>query len=58
MDTPARWRWFGLVAVSLGVALIVVDITMVNVIIAPTILVTTAFVARPTPTPAVEQPVA
>ncbi|WP_246011750.1 MFS transporter [Nocardia mexicana] len=37
MDTPARWRWFGLVAVSLGVALIVVDITIVNVIIAPII---------------------
>ncbi|MEV8422663.1 MFS transporter [Streptomyces niveus] len=30
-------QWFGLVAVSLGVALIVVDLTIVNVIVAPII---------------------
>ena len=30
-------QWFGLVAVSLGVALIVVDITIVNVVLAPII---------------------
>ncbi|MCP2319769.1 drug resistance transporter, EmrB/QacA subfamily [Nocardia amikacinitolerans] len=36
-DTPSARRWFGLIAVSLGVALIVVDLTIVNVIVAPII---------------------
>ncbi|WP_245746570.1 MFS transporter [Nocardia altamirensis] len=36
-DSPSPRRWFGLVAVSLGVALIVVDLTIVNVILAPII---------------------
>ncbi|MBN6037659.1 MFS transporter [Amycolatopsis sp. 195334CR] len=36
MHRPAH-RWLGLVAVSLGVALIVVDLTIVNVILAPVI---------------------
>lgn len=35
--TPSMRQWFGLVAVSLGVALIVVDLTIVNVIVAPII---------------------
>lgn len=35
--TPSPRQWFGLVAVSLGVALIVVDLTIVNVIVAPII---------------------
>ncbi|MER5494462.1 MFS transporter [Streptomyces sp. NPDC002490] len=34
---PSRRQWLGLVTVSLGVALIVVDITIVNVILAPII---------------------
>ncbi|MDX3230844.1 DHA2 family efflux MFS transporter permease subunit [Streptomyces sp. ME19-01-6] len=34
---PTKRQWFGLIAVSLGVALIVVDITIVNVILAPVI---------------------
>lgn len=34
-DTPTLRQWLGLIAVSLGVALIVVDLTIVNVIIAP-----------------------
>lgn len=34
---PTQRQWFGLIAVSLGVALIVVDITIVNVILAPVI---------------------
>ncbi|MFH8369816.1 MFS transporter [Streptomyces sp. NPDC018031] len=34
---PTHRQWFGLIAVSLGVALIVVDITIVNVILAPII---------------------
>ncbi|WP_223291043.1 MFS transporter [Streptomyces avicenniae] len=34
---PTRQQWLGLVAISLGVALIVVDITIVNVILAPII---------------------
>ncbi|WP_067847728.1 DHA2 family efflux MFS transporter permease subunit [Nocardia lijiangensis] len=36
-DTPSARRWFGLIAVALGVALIVVDLTIVNVIVAPII---------------------
>lgn len=36
-DTPPARHWFGLIAVSLGVALIVVDLTIVNVIVAPII---------------------
>lgn len=36
-QTPSMRQWLGLVAVSLGVALIVVDITIVNVILAPII---------------------
>ncbi|MGW1978226.1 MFS transporter [Streptomyces sp. NPDC001889] len=36
-ESPTSRQWFGLVAVSLGVALIVVDITIVNVILAPVI---------------------
>ncbi|MFD6401114.1 MFS transporter [Nocardia sp. NPDC060249] len=34
-ETPSLRRWLGLIAVSLGVALIVVDLTIVNVILAP-----------------------
>ncbi|WP_405799651.1 MFS transporter [Streptomyces sp. NBC_01506] len=34
---PSPRQWFGLVAVALGVALIVVDLTIVNVIVAPII---------------------
>ncbi|MFF2085354.1 MFS transporter [Nocardia sp. NPDC058176] len=34
-ETPPLRLWLGLIAVSLGVALIVVDLTIVNVIIAP-----------------------
>ncbi|MDJ1136328.1 DHA2 family efflux MFS transporter permease subunit [Streptomyces iconiensis] len=34
---PTARQWFGLVAVALGVALIVVDLTLVNVILAPII---------------------
>ncbi|MFC9999273.1 MFS transporter [Nocardia sp. NPDC127526] len=37
IDAPARRVWFGSIAVSLGVALIVVDMTIVNVIVAPII---------------------
>ncbi|WP_435592440.1 MFS transporter [Nocardia sp. bgisy118] len=36
-ETPSARRWLGLIAVALGVALIVVDLTIVNVIIAPII---------------------
>ncbi|MEV6321728.1 DHA2 family efflux MFS transporter permease subunit [Nocardia sp. NPDC051787] len=36
-DRPSARVWLGLIAVSLGVALIVVDITIVNVILAPII---------------------
>ncbi|MFP3986802.1 DHA2 family efflux MFS transporter permease subunit [Streptomyces sp. E11-3] len=36
-ESPSLRQWFGLIAVSLGVALIVVDITIVNVILAPII---------------------
>ncbi|TQM26081.1 MFS transporter [Nocardia bhagyanarayanae] len=36
-DTPSARHWFGLIAVALGVALIVVDLTIVNVIVAPII---------------------
>ncbi|MFI1013469.1 DHA2 family efflux MFS transporter permease subunit [Streptomyces sp. NPDC020965] len=36
-ESPPLRQWLGLVAVSLGVALIVVDITIVNVILAPII---------------------
>lgn len=36
-ESPSMRQWLGLVAVSLGVALIVVDITIVNVILAPII---------------------
>ncbi|GAB4583717.1 MFS transporter [Nocardia sp. IFM 10818] len=36
-EAPARRVWLGLIAVSLGVALIVVDMTVVNVIVAPII---------------------
>ncbi|WP_280232369.1 DHA2 family efflux MFS transporter permease subunit [Nocardia cyriacigeorgica] len=36
-ETPTRREWLGLIAVSLGVALIVVDLTIVNVILAPII---------------------
>ncbi|MEV6279515.1 DHA2 family efflux MFS transporter permease subunit [Nocardia sp. NPDC051832] len=36
LDSSAR-QWLGIIAVSLGVALIVVDITIVNVILAPII---------------------
>lgn len=36
-QSPLMSRWLGLIAVSLGVALIVVDITIVNVILAPII---------------------
>lgn len=36
-QAPSMRQWFGLVAVSLGVALIVVDLTIVNVIVAPII---------------------
>ncbi|MFD7551973.1 DHA2 family efflux MFS transporter permease subunit [Streptomyces sp. NPDC059816] len=36
-EPPSRRQWLGLIAVSLGVALIVVDITIVNVILAPII---------------------
>ncbi|MCP9625045.1 DHA2 family efflux MFS transporter permease subunit [Nocardia otitidiscaviarum] len=35
--TPTTRSWLGLIAVSLGVALIVVDLTIVNVIVAPII---------------------
>ncbi|MGY0497747.1 DHA2 family efflux MFS transporter permease subunit [Nocardia sp. FBN12] len=35
IETPPLRRWLGLIAVSLGVALIVVDLTIVNVILAP-----------------------
>ncbi|MFD6453778.1 MFS transporter, partial [Nocardia sp. NPDC060220] len=34
-ETPPLRLWLGLIAVSLGVALIVVDLTIVNVILAP-----------------------
>ncbi|MGW6725095.1 DHA2 family efflux MFS transporter permease subunit [Nocardia sp. NPDC055029] len=34
-ETPPLRLWLGLIAVSLGVALIVVDLTIVNVIVAP-----------------------
>ncbi|MFE1595230.1 DHA2 family efflux MFS transporter permease subunit [Nocardia sp. NPDC058705] len=34
-ETPTLRLWLGLIAVSLGVALIVVDLTIVNVILAP-----------------------
>ncbi|MEV0292824.1 MFS transporter [Nocardia sp. NPDC050710] len=34
---PRRYLWLGLIAISLGVALIVVDLTIVNVIVAPII---------------------
>ncbi|MEU4596506.1 DHA2 family efflux MFS transporter permease subunit [Nocardia sp. NPDC023988] len=34
-ETPSLRLWLGLIAVSLGVALIVVDLTIVNVILAP-----------------------
>lgn len=34
---PTRREWFGLIAISAGVALIVVDLTIVNVIVAPII---------------------
>ncbi|MGW6425785.1 DHA2 family efflux MFS transporter permease subunit [Nocardia sp. NPDC055053] len=34
-ETPSLRLWLGLIAVSLGVALIVVDLTIVNVIVAP-----------------------
>ncbi|GAA2082410.1 DHA2 family efflux MFS transporter permease subunit [Streptomyces albiaxialis] len=37
MGVPMPRRWLGLVAVSLGVALIVVDLTIVNVLLAPVI---------------------
>ncbi|MEV0033593.1 DHA2 family efflux MFS transporter permease subunit [Nocardia sp. NPDC050793] len=36
-ETPTARRWLGLIAVALGVALIVVDLTIVNVIVAPII---------------------
>lgn len=36
-ERPSARQWFGLVAVALGVALIVVDLTIVNVILAPVI---------------------
>ncbi|MFE5483890.1 DHA2 family efflux MFS transporter permease subunit [Streptomyces sp. NPDC056527] len=36
-EPPSPQRWLGLIAVSLGVALIVVDLTIVNVILAPVI---------------------
>ncbi|NEW39734.1 DHA2 family efflux MFS transporter permease subunit [Nocardia cyriacigeorgica] len=36
-EAPTRRAWLGLIAVSLGVALIVVDLTIVNVIVAPII---------------------
>lgn len=36
-QVPSARQWFGLIAVSLGVALIVVDLTIVNVIVAPII---------------------
>ncbi|MFQ6328386.1 DHA2 family efflux MFS transporter permease subunit [Nocardia sp. CWNU-33] len=36
-ETPPLRLWLGLIAVSLGVALIVVDLTIVNVILAPII---------------------
>ncbi|MFI9240380.1 DHA2 family efflux MFS transporter permease subunit [Streptomyces sp. NPDC053079] len=36
-ESPAKRQWLGLIAVSLGVALIVVDVTIVNVILAPVI---------------------
>ncbi|RBO89354.1 MFS transporter [Nocardia puris] len=36
-DPGAARRWLGLIAISLGVALIVVDLTIVNVIVAPII---------------------
>ncbi|MFI7015969.1 DHA2 family efflux MFS transporter permease subunit [Streptomyces sp. NPDC050164] len=36
-ESPSTRQWLGLIAVSLGVALIVVDITIVNVILAPII---------------------
>ncbi|MFD3508478.1 DHA2 family efflux MFS transporter permease subunit [Nocardia sp. NPDC058666] len=35
IETPPLRLWLGLIAVSLGVALIVVDLTIVNVILAP-----------------------
>ncbi|MFD4432781.1 DHA2 family efflux MFS transporter permease subunit [Nocardia sp. NPDC058497] len=35
IETPPLRLWLGLIAVSLGVALIVVDLTIVNVIVAP-----------------------
>ncbi|WP_171048353.1 DHA2 family efflux MFS transporter permease subunit [Nocardia cyriacigeorgica] len=37
IEAPTRRAWLGLIAVSLGVALIVVDLTIVNVIVAPII---------------------